>query len=121
MSIFKIMHFDLEWEKEFSEGSHILLELLDDRLRASANYVSKIPNIREDANSGWKENNYDYEINIKRSAVVSVEKFWTEEKDYWRVEVEANGYPNTFIIYFKDLDSNKEIVYKALLDWAFNK
>jgi hypothetical protein len=121
MSSFKIMHFDLEFEKDFADDSHVLLELLDDRLKLSANYVSKIPNIPEDISSGWRDNIYDYEINIKRESFVSVEKFWNEEKEYWKIELEANGYPNTVGIYFKYSDKNKDVVYNALLEWVFNK
>jgi len=95
----EVKHFDLEFERNM-ETQESFIELHDTYLKYKAIYDSEIPEDKEDLMRGWKPMFYDFDLRIKKEHFVSVEKFWIDKSDQWRLELEANGYPSTVNVYY---------------------
>jgi len=66
------------------------------------------------------EQKYTYhESRIKRNALCSVEKIWDDKNNQWRLELEANGYPNTIKFYFKEMDTDVDRIHSLLIKYIF--
>jgi len=116
----EVKHFDLEFERNM-ETQESFIELHDNYLQYKAIYDSEIPVDKEDLMQGWKPMFYDFDLRIKREHFVSVEKFWNDKSDQWRLELEANGYPSTVNIYYKRGDEKEMLrVFDLLFKWVFN-
>ena len=119
MSIHKIdiKQFDLEFEKDI-QTTECFVELTDTHLKYRCKYDSKHPIDNDDLMRGWKDQFHDFDTRIKRESFLSVEWFWNDKNDYWHLELEANGYPTSIILYFND---EKEMlrVFEILFSWVF--
>lgn len=115
-----IKQFDMHNEK-VSEPILLFIELGDNYLRYVAEYYGEQPKAEdgEDKSLGWEEMYQNFDIKIKREHLVSLDKNWIHKRQLWRVEVEATGYPNSLIWYFK---KEKEAInlYKILDDFIFS-
>lgn len=120
MEHIEIKHFDLEFGRNM-ETQESFIELHDTYLRYKAIYDSEVPKNKEDLAMGWQEVFYNFDLRIKRESFVSVEKFWIDKSDQWRLELEANGYPNTVNLWFSKDDEEEMLrVFELLFKWIFN-
>ena len=113
--------FDLKFQKNIMCHT-CYLELTKDRFRWVSAFDCEIPKNEEDLDLGWKDIYYDMDINIMRSAFVSVEKYWKDETDkpYFVIQMEANGFPQTLNICFEKKDEDElKRVFEILLAWVF--
>lgn len=116
----EIKHFDLEFERNM-QTQFSFIELHDTYLRYAAQYDSEIPVNKEDLMQGWKPVYYDFDLRLKREHFVSVEKFWNDKAEQWRLELEVNGYPSTVNLYYKrGNEIEMLIVFEKLFKWVFN-
>lgn len=114
-----IKHFDLANEN-LTESNHLYIELGDNYLIYAADYYSEVPvaEDQDDHTLGWKDRYNYFIIKIKRESFVSIDLNWLEKRQLYRVELEANGYPNTVTFYFKT-QKEAEAVYKKLDAFIF--
>ena len=114
-----IKQFDLANEKVVNSVA-LYIELTDNSLMYYAEYYAEVPAAedKDDHSLGWKESFQKFKIKVKRSSLVSVEKSWNDKREYWKVEVEASGYPNSIAFYF-ELESEAEAVYEKLDTYVF--
>lgn len=116
----EIKHFDLEFERNM-QTTESFVELHDTYLRYKAIYDSEIPKDKEDLTMGWKDAYYNFDLRIKREHFVSVEKFWIDKSEQWRLELEASGYPSTVNLYYSKNDEVEMLeVFEKLFKWVFN-
>lgn len=115
-----IKQFDMANERVL-EPLCLYIEIADTYLKYVAEYYGEQPKSedKEDHTLGWEEQYFNFSIKIKRSQLVSLDKNWVHKRQLWRVEVEANGYPNTLIWYFKK-ESEADNIYKILDEYIFN-
>lgn len=115
-----INQFNMANEK-VSESVHLYIQLSDDYFIYAAEYYGEEP-IAEDKDDhamGWKEMYQNFFIKIKRQSLVSLDKNWNNKREFWQVEVEANGYPNTIKLYFKT-EKEAQGIYDTLDKFIFN-
>lgn len=116
----EIKHFDLEFERNM-ETQESFIELHDTYLQYKAIYDSEIPKDKEDLLQGWKSVFYNFDLRLKRECFVSVEKFWLDKSDQWRIELEVSGYPSTVNLYYSKGDEKNMLeVFEKLFKWVFN-
>jgi hypothetical protein len=119
MERIEIKHFDLEFEKNI-QTTEAFIELHDTYFRYVSIHDSEVPKDKDDVNMGWEEKYHDFDIRVKRENIVSVEKYWNDKHNFWQLELEANGYPNTVNLYF---EKNNEVLMKEAFDklckWIF--
>ncbi len=116
-----IEQFDLANEK-VTEPIHLYIELAEHSLIYAAEYYGEEPAAedQEDHSLGWKEMYQNFHIKIKREVLVSLDINWVNKRELWRVELEANGYPNSIKFYFKkEKDARK--VWKQLDEYIFGE
>lgn len=115
----EISHIDLEFEKNMLT-QEAYIELHDNYFRYRSVYDSEVPKDSNDLGLGWKDEFHDFDIRIKRENIVSCDKSWNDKKDYWRIEIEANGYPETLRIFFsKGNFESMQKAYELLCDYIF--
>jgi len=85
------------------------LYLDDHSMTCEREYYSKVP-VSDDPTDhtlGWKEVFRDSVTKIKKDALVSIDLIFSETDDCYRVEIEANGYPEAFYFYFETKEKAK--------------
>lgn len=122
-TIFKheFVQFDLKSERKF-QTIRALLELHPTHLVYDCEYYAEEPKDDDDDVLGWEEKYNNFTINIKRSAFVSVEKYWKDDEKYphWKICLEASGFPNTINFYFKKKDQEAMLeLYKKIFSYIF--
>lgn len=117
---FEIKQFDLEFEKNM-QTQFSFVEIHDTYLRYAAQYDSEVPNNKYDLSLGWKATYYDFDLRVKRKSFISVEKWWIDKFEYWKLELEIEGYPNTINIHYrKEQEKTMLEVFEKLFKWVFN-
>lgn len=103
--------FDLPAEKR-AETLECFIELNKKYLRYKAEYYSSQIKNAEDVSMGWEDTYNNWDLKIKKDALVSVEKYWDNKHNYWRIEIESFGYPNVIKLYFEQEDEDE--MYRVL-------
>ena len=116
--IIHIKQFDIENERNINT-LNFFIELTPYYFRWFGEYDSEIPKDTNDHKLGWDEKHTCHDLQIKRTSLCSVEKIWDDKNNYWRVELEANGFPNTITLYFKEMDKEVDTVHTALIQYIF--
>jgi len=115
-----LKQIDLEFEKEI-ESQEYYIELHETYLRNVGVYDAKVPVDKDDLFRGYEEVYREFDLRFKREWFTSVEKFWDDKQNVYRIDLEINGYPNTIQVYFaKDDKEECEKVFKILFNWIFN-
>lgn len=98
---------------------YMYFKLFENYLFHTGKYLCEIPkgDDPKDHTLGWKFISRNFKSKVKRSAIVSVEMFWEEEGEYYRVEAEATGYSVPIRAYFKD-EKTAEKLYNRLSEYA---
>lgn len=111
--------FDLE-NQMVKHIIHSYIELGSNYVIHSRAYHSEVPKAEDpnDHSLGWKEKFNDFYLKFKRELIVSVEYYYHEKGDYWFVETEVNGYPNSITLYF-ETRLEAENMCKKLEDYIF--
>jgi hypothetical protein len=119
MTRIDIKLFDLPFEKR-AETLECFVEINEKYLRYKAEYYSQQARNKEDLAMGWDDCYNNWDIKIKRDAFISVEKFWDNKNNYWRLELEANGYPNVIILYYEQENEDElHRVFNLLSNFVF--
>lgn len=92
------------------------IELHHDYFKYCASYDSEIPKDKEDLGMGWVSIYNEFELCFKRHYLVSIEKWWVDLKDYWIIEIEINGYPNTLKLHIISKEEMQK-TYNTLFDY----
>jgi hypothetical protein len=116
----QIKHFDLEFERNM-QTTESYVELHDTYFKYVSKYDSEIPKDQNDLLQGWEEKFYDFDLRIKREYFVSVEKYWNDKNENWRIELEITGYPGTVNLYYqKKCEKEMDETFNKLFNWVFN-
>ncbi len=113
-----IKQFDIENERNVNT-LNFFIELTAYYFRWFGEYDSERPKDINDHQLGWEEKHTCHDLKINRTSLCSVEKIWDDKNNYWRVELEANGFPNTITLYFKEMDKEVDTVHTALSNYIF--
>jgi hypothetical protein len=114
-----IASFDLANEK-LNDVKHMYIELGGNYFLYSAKYYGEEPvsEDKEDHSAGWKEKKSDFIIKVKKENIASIELYYLNNRDYWNIEIEVNGYPSAIRLYFK---TKKELlpVFNKIDEYVF--
>lgn len=115
----EIKLFDLPFEKR-NETIECFVELHEKHFRYKAEYYSQQAKDKNDLVIGWDDAYNNWDIKIRRDAIVSVEKFWDNKNNYWRIELEMFGYPNVIMFYYEQEDEDEmNRVFDILSNFIF--
>lgn len=98
----------------------LYIELGDNYFLYVGEYYGQQPkgDDHDDHSLGWEDVYFNFRNKIKRDAIVSVDRLYNEKYDNWRIELEANGYPNPLRLYF-ETEAECEIMYQRLDEFIF--
>lgn len=111
---------DLSKEK-IKEHFHSYLDLQEDHLRFSIQYIADTWKDSDDESLGWDENElHSYEVVAKRQAITGVTKLYLTATKVYKISIMAKGFGNDIDLYFKR-DSEATEIQEKIVNWMLDK
>lgn len=110
--------------QEITDSREFFIEIDKDVFRWRTSFSTKEPKDKEDPMLGYIEQDYEWDVYVKKSSVVAVEIDLGTPEDFdrhWCVEMAVSGRSADIKLYFKERDKATAMkVFEQLRDWTFS-
>jgi len=112
---------DMKHQETFGP-SESFIEIDQNKIRWWTKFSAKEPKDKEDLYLGYTEEEYEWDVIVKRSAIVAVELILGTPEDFekhWMIEIVVNGRGGDLKLYFKESEKSKaKELFDELVAWA---